>query len=130
MEEQITTACSALSTSIGTVKLQFSDKEIKQINLSGKKEQTAIVEIRFEKTTLTCMFNHRNICCAVYLFFDNQNDICEYIAYCDQTYKYDNELYSWINNNCYIWLYIENEMPNIVFSSLKPLRGCLILDNL
>jgi len=120
-EEQITLAGKALRMTFETVNSLFGNREIKYISTSGKKGKTLRLEVRFENTMFTCMFNQDNICSMVFLFFDNQNDIGHYIEYCKQSYKYDAESYSWINNDCYIWLYNEDNITNLVFSTLNPI---------
>ncbi len=77
------------------IKKHFTENQVVSIPyLEGE----TMLEVRLNQSTLTCLMNENGICCAGFLFFDDEdlynvykgicNDQCEIIA--PKVWKYDN----------------------------------------
>lgn len=117
--EHIPLACSAINSSLQTVKTLFYDKELYEIHSSYKEEKDFQLEIRFESATLTCLFDVNNICEGAFLFLDDLMDITHYIEYCNKTYDCDPALAGWVVNNCLIQINTDNKECSLLFLPCK-----------
>lgn len=69
---------------------------------NGIKEN--LIELLFddEKATLSCTFDENNSCNASHIFFDNLNELKNYISYLNKTYDYDYIQNRWVLPNSFI----------------------------
>ena len=76
-----------------------------------------IIELLFDdqKATLSCAFNENNTCNASYIFFDDLDELSNYISYLNKTYKYDYIKTCWVLPNSFIS--IERTKDDIYFKS-------------
>ncbi len=97
-------ATSVLNTSFRDIKYTFPDNPLKHIENPKSMEAENVMEVRFnaEKVTLSCTFDDLEICNAAYLFFDEHNDVINYIEYLKVNYIYDYLGYCWKINQCYM----------------------------
>ena len=117
--EHIALACSAINSSLQSVKTIFYGKELYEVHSSYKEEKDFQLEIRFDTATLTCLFNENNICEGAFLFLDDLMDITFYIEYCNRTYPCDMILKGWIVNNYLIQINTENQECNLMILPIK-----------
>lgn len=82
---------------------------------NGVKEN--IIDLLFEdqKATLSCTFDKNNTCNTSYIFFDNLDELNNYISYLNKTYAYDYIRSCWTLPNSFIS--IEKTKDDIYFKS-------------
>lgn len=117
--EHIALACSAIRSSIQSVKNIFYGKEICEIYSSYKEEKDFLLEIRFNTATLTCLFDSNNVCEGAFLFLDDLMDITYYIEHCNKTYPCDMILNGWVVNECLIQINTENQECSLMILPIK-----------
>lgn len=63
-----------------------------------------LIELAFDdqKATLSCAFDENNSCNASYIFFDNLDELNNYISYLNKTYAYDYIQNLWVLPNSFI----------------------------
>lgn len=117
--EHIALACSAINSSLQTVKTLFYGKELYEIHSSYKEKKDFQLEIRFDTATLTCLFDENNICEGVFLFLDDLMDITHYIEYCNKNYLCDMILKGWVVNNSLIQINTDNNECSLMILPIK-----------
>lgn len=117
--EHIALACSAIHSSLQSVKTIFYGKEQYEIYSSYKEEKDFLLEIRFDTATLTCLFDEKKICESAFLFLDYLMDITYYIEHCNKTYPCDMILKGWVVNNCLIQINTENQECSLMILPIK-----------
>lgn len=117
--EQITLGRLAINASLQTVKSVFLSREQYEILYSYKDKKETSLEIRFDSSTLVCLFDCNNMCEGVYLFLDDVVDITHCIEYCNNTYPSDAVLQGWVVNNCLIRLNTDNKECGLLILPIK-----------
>lgn len=76
-----------------------------------------LIELAFDdqKATLSCAFDENNSCNASYIFFDDLDELSNYISYLNKTYQYDYIKSCWVLPNSFIS--IEKTKDDICFKS-------------
>lgn len=118
--EHIALACSAINSSLQSVKTIFYSKELCEIYSSYKEEKNFQLEIRFDEATLTCLFDENDICEGAFLFLDDLMDITYYIEHCNKTYPCNGALQGWLLNDCLIQINTDNKECSLLFLPIKP----------
>jgi len=118
--EHIVLACSAINSSLQSVKTIFYYREVCEIHYSYKEEKDFQLEIRFDRATLTCLFDKNNICEGAFLFLDDLLDIAYYIEHCNKTYPCDMILKGWLVNNCLMQINTDNKECSLMILPIKP----------
>lgn len=117
--EHIALACSAIHSSIQSVKTIFYGKELCEVYSSYKEEKDFLLEIRFDTATLACLFDDNNICEGAFLFLDDLMDITYYIEHCNKTYTCDMILNGWVVNDYLIQIHTENQECSLMILPIK-----------
>lgn len=121
--EQITLGRLAINASLKTVKSVFLSREQYEILYSYKDKKETSLEIRFDSSTLVCLFSSDNMSEGVYLFLDDVVDITHCIEYCNRTYPCDAVLQGWVVNNCLIRLNTDNKECGLLILPIKKDKG-------
>ena len=100
--EQITLGCLAINKPLSFVKTVFVDREQNEKHYIFKAQKETSLEVRFESSTLTCLFDRNKICKGAFLFLDDTTELIHYIDYCSKTYPCDRLLEGWITQNTII----------------------------
>lgn len=96
---QLSIAYNAINLPRETVKTVFRDKELAEINYMHNETKETNLEISFDTTVLTCLFDENDICDGVFLFLEDKEDIVYYIRYCSEIYQYNNLPGGWMNKD-------------------------------
>ncbi len=99
---QLSMAYSAINLPGETVRTMFRDRELAEINYMHNETKETNLEISFDTTTLTCLFDENDICDGVFLFLEDKEDIVYYVHYCSEIYQYNNMLGGWMNKDYFI----------------------------
>jgi len=117
--EQVSLGCLAIHTPLQTTKSLFVNREQYEILYTYKQKKEITLEIRFDSSTLTCLFDSDNICKSVFLFMDDIRDIIRYIEYCNETFPVDTALKGWVANNRIIQINTENKTCSLLILPIE-----------
>lgn len=86
------------------IKESYSDNPMYVAEYIENEVKENIIELLFDdqKATLSCAFDENNTCNASYIFFDNLDELSNYIPYLNKTYDYDYIQNRWILPNSFI----------------------------
>lgn len=117
--EQITLGCLAIKKSFSFVKTVFLNREQNESHFIFETNEEFSLEVRFESSTLTCLFDLNMICKGVFLFLDDTSELIHYIDYCSNTYPCDLNLKGWITRNTIIRINTDTQECSL---SILPIR--------
>ena len=104
--EQITLGCLAINKPLSFVKTIFLNREQNENHYIFNAQKETSLEVRFESSTLTCLFDSNKMCKGAFLFLDDTMELIHYIEYCSKTYPCDRLLEGWITQNTIIQINI------------------------
>lgn len=111
--------CLAVQTSLETIKSLFRDREQYEIYYTHEGKKETYLEIRFDRATLTCLFDNKNVCEGVFLLPDDITDIGHYMEDCNKTYPYCRTLKGWRNGNFLIQINIDYKDSSLSILPIK-----------
>ncbi|MGV8092174.1 MAG: hypothetical protein AB2L24_09965 [Mangrovibacterium sp.] len=82
-----------------SVKTLFRDRELAEINYMYNETKEVSIEVAFDTTVLTCLFDKNDNCDGVFLSLEDKEDIVYYIQYCSEIYQYNTILGGWMNKD-------------------------------
>ena len=88
------------------IKESYSDNPMYVAEYIENEVKENIIELLFDdqKATLSCTFDENDTCNASYIFFDNLDELSNYISYLNKTYTYDYIRSCWTLPNSFIFL--------------------------
>ncbi|WP_165041332.1 hypothetical protein [Dysgonomonas sp. ZJ709] len=125
-QEKISIEYCAILINCSSLVLKLSHDEIKESYSdnpmyvaeyieNGVKENMIDLLFEDQKATLSCTFDKNNSCNASHIFFDDLDELNNYISYLNKTYAYDYIRSYWILPNSFIS--IEKTKDDIYFKS-------------
>ncbi|MCI1648560.1 MAG: hypothetical protein LKI39_02995 [Bacteroides sp.] len=99
----------AVNASLQTARTLFLDREQCETYYSYKEKKEVSLEVQFESSVLTCLFDNNNTCERVFLLVDTAIDFVHCIEYCCNTFPMHEGPRGWETNHCLIQIYIDNQ---------------------
>lgn len=86
------------------IKESYSDNPMYVAEYIENEVKENIIDLLFEdqNATLSCTFNKNNSCNASHIFFDDLDELTNYISYLNKTYAYDYIQNHWVLPNSFI----------------------------
>ena len=121
--EQITLGCLAINKPLSFVKTIFLNREQNENHYIFNAQKETSLEIRFESSTLTCLFDSNKMCKGAFLFLDDTMELIHYIDYCSKTYPCDRLLEWWMTQNTIIQINIDTKECSLLIVPIRQNKG-------
>lgn len=105
-----------------TIKQFFPKAEFWNINYINQLDDTdeTYLEIRVEGATITCAFDKEtNLCDSSFVFFDDDNNLNNFVRICNMLYRYDLNNGYWYSSHYTISLKKDKKDIAFMFAPIK-----------